>query len=183
MNGTLHVHVYKEGLLARLGHDLRLSVTRFEVALRDGRFSASFDVGSVRVDGAADGERVDPDKISDVDKRTIQASIAHDILHADQHPRVTVEGIVTSPVPGEVSAQSRITMNGRTMDEEIAVTRTPGTLRVNTVIVPSRWGVAPYRALAGALRLQDRWRVRLYLPWEPPLDELRGAEMRWVIGG
>jgi hypothetical protein len=49
-------------------------------------------------------------------------------------------------------------------------------LAVEVPLVPSRWGIAPYRALAGALKLQDRVIVRLSLPRG---DRLAGAQ-RWA---
>ncbi|MDP2313164.1 MAG: hypothetical protein Q8P41_09690 [Pseudomonadota bacterium] len=179
MTPALHVYVYREGLLARFGHDLRLTVPRFEVTLRGGRVTASFEVGSIRVDGAATGEKVDAGAISDADKVAIRGRITDEILLAAKHPLVTLEGELV-PHPQSPVVRARITMKGRTVDEEIPASRIPGILRVNTVIVPSRWGIAPYKTLAGAIRLQDRWRVQLYLPWEPPLDALPGAEKTWV---
>ncbi|MDP2307815.1 MAG: hypothetical protein Q8P18_17450 [Pseudomonadota bacterium] len=183
MTPALHVYVYKEGFLARFGHDLRVSVTRFEVTLRGDRVTASFDVGSVRVDGAATGDQVDASAISDADKLAIRGRITDEILHAAQHPTVTVEGALSWADPLGPALRARITMNGRAVDEEIPIGRIPGVLRVNTVIVPSRWGIAPYRTLAGAIRLQDRWRIQLYLGWALALDALRGAETTWVAKG
>ncbi|MES2641714.1 MAG: YceI family protein [Myxococcota bacterium] len=177
MTPALHIYVYREGLLARFGHDLRLTVPRFEVTLRGDRVTAWFDVGSVRVDGAATGEKVDPTRLSEADKTKIQAAIAGEILDVARFPKVTLEGDVTFPGP---AVRARLTMKGRTADEEIPVSRVPGLLRVNTVITPSRWGITPYKTLAGAIRLQDRWRIQLYLPWDPPLDALRGADKTWV---
>jgi hypothetical protein len=180
MTPALHIYVYREGLLARFGHDLRLTVPRFEVTLRGDRVTAWFDIASVRVDGAATGEKVDPTRLSEADKAKVHAAISGEILDATHFPKVTLEGDVTFASPQSPAVRARLTMKGRTADEEIPVSRVPGLLRVNTVITPSRWGIASYKTLAGAIRLQDRWRIQLYLPWDAPLDALRGADKTWV---
>ena len=56
---AIHVFTFKEGLLSRLAHDLRLSVTHYDIELRAGRVRARFDVASARVDGVVVSDRVD----------------------------------------------------------------------------------------------------------------------------
>lgn len=177
MRATLHVFTFKDGLLARMAHDLRLSLARFEVALEDGRVRGSFDPASARVDGVAHGERVDAAGLSDKDKRTIEDTIAKDILDAARHRRVELDGTL---LPDPWRVEGRLTIRGRTVDVELPVEIGGDGLVVDVPIVPSRWGVAPYKALAGAIRLQDRWRVRLALEGDEAV--LRGAEAHWTPG-
>lgn len=157
MPATFHVYTYKDGLLARVAHDLRLTVTRFRVELADGRVTARFEPGSARVDGVAHGERIDLAGLSDKDKRTIEATIRDEILGTGV---VRFEGAAAG---GEV--RGTLTLAGRSAPLVVPVAARPGELVVDTTLTPSRWGVAPYKALAGAMRLQDRWRVRLVLPY------------------
>jgi hypothetical protein len=178
MSPLLHVYVYREGLLARLGHDLRLVVPRFEIALAGDRVTARFDVPSVRVDGAAEGDTIKVNTLSEADKVGIRAKIQEEILHADRWPEVTLEGTLVPHAEHPVM-RARVTIMGRTEVEDLPVSRIAGVLRVNTVMTPSRWGIKPYKVLAGAIRLQDRWRIQLYLPWEGPLAGLAGAERTW----
>jgi hypothetical protein len=178
MSPLLHVYVYREGLLARLGHDLRLVVPRFEIALAGDRVTARFDVPSVRVDGAAEGDTIKVNALSEADKVGIRAKIQEEILHADRWPEVTLEGTLVPHAEHPVM-RARVTIMGRTEVEDLPVSRIAGVLRVNTVMTPSRWGIKPYKVLAGAIRLQDRWRIQLYLPWEGPLAGLAGAERTW----
>jgi len=174
----LYVYVYREGLLARLGHDLRLVVPRFEITLAGDRVTARFEVPSVRVDGAADGDSIKVNALSEADKTSIREKIRGGVLHADRWPEVRLEGSLIPHAEHPV-VRARVTIMGRTEVEDVPVSRTAGVLRVNTVMTPSRWGIKPYKALAGAIRLQDRWRVQLYLPWEGPLAGLAGAERTW----
>lgn len=172
MNPSLHVYTYKDGLLSRLAHDLRLHVARFGVALADGRVRVRVDPVSARVDGVPRGETIDPDAISIRDRRTIEATIVRDVLGGGP---LLFEGAVAAE-----SVRGRLTMNGREAALDVPVLVASGGLVVDTEIVPSRWGVAPYRALAGAIRLQDRWRVRLVLPWEG--GALREGSASWDAG-
>lgn len=175
MRATLQIFTYKDGLLARMAHDLRLSLGRFEVALEDGRVRGSFDPASARVDGVAHGDRVDAAGLSDKDKRTIEDTIAKDVLDAVRHRRVDFEGAL---VPDPWRVEGRLTMRGRAVDVELPVDVEGGEVVVDATIVPSRWGIAPYKALAGAIKLQDRWRVRLVL--EGDVDVLRATEAHWT---
>jgi hypothetical protein len=167
MSSTLHVFTYKDGLLARLAHDLRLTITRFEVDLTGTQVKARFDVTSARVDGVAHGDRVDGTALSDKDKNTIEATIPKEILG---HTPVLFDGEWSDD-----RAWGRLTILGRAVDVELPVVRAAHALVVETELTPSRWGVVPYRAMLGAIRLQDRWRVRLTLPYS-------GYETFWREG-
>src|SRR5699024_3376872 len=54
-HGTLQVFTFKEGILARAAHDLRLSLERFQVSLDQDTLSAAFETASLRVDGTMRG--------------------------------------------------------------------------------------------------------------------------------
>lgn len=178
----LHVYTFKEGLLSRLAHDLRLSVPRFEVGLSAGRVDAWFDPASARVDGVATGDRVDPDALSPRDKATIEATVRDEVLGVE---RVRFEGRVDGAPP--IGVAGRLILHphvggkpGPEMRVEMRVpVRLAGDqLHVETVIQPSAFGVRPYRAMGGALRLADRWRVVLRLPW--PGGSLAEVDHRWT---
>jgi len=54
-------------------------------------------------------------------------------------------------------------------------------LRCEIELKPSDFGIAPYRALGGALKVQDR--VRVVLTLDPPatgLDDLDALQARWT---
>lgn len=165
MAATLHVFTFKEGLLARLAHDLRLHVERFSVDSDGATVRATFHPSSVRVDGVAHGERVDATALSEKDRRSIEATVANELL----------PGVVT--LEGEVrdgAVRARLTMRGRARELDLPVRVVGNELHVEAELVPSRWGVAPYKAVGGAIRLQDRWRVRLVLPGTGMAGEWKG---------
>ncbi len=161
MVAEIQVFTFKDGLLARLAHDLRLSLRRFELRRAGETISGTFWPGSLVVDGAVSKGRVDATGLSEGDRRSIAGNIA-EVLQVGRFPEVTLTGQVTA---GRFAGT--LTLVGRTLPIEAAVT-TDGVVRAEVVLVPSRWGIAPYRALAGAIKLQDRVVVRVVVPADAP---------------
>lgn len=159
--GTIHVFTYKDGLLARLAHDLRLTLRRFEIQRDGATVQARFWPGSLQVDGAID-RRGQLETMSDGDRRKIGENIANDVLHLERHPEASFHGqIVSGAVEGE------LTLAGRSASVRVPVQAVGDRLRGEVTLVPSRWGIAPYKALAGAIKLQDRVLVVVDLPADP----------------
>jgi len=157
---TIQVFTYKDGLLARLAHDLRLSLRRFEVVRAGETITGKFWPTSLVVDGVVErGGQLDARALSEGDRRKIAGNIADEVLLLARHPEVGFVGsIVGAGVAGE------LTMVGEAMPVNVAVEAVGGRLRGQVTLVPSRWGITPYRALAGAIKLQDRVLVKIDFP-------------------
>lgn len=169
--GTIQVFTYKDGLLARLAHDLRLTLGRFEIQREGATVQARFWPGSLRVDGAIDRRgQLDPAALSDSDRRKIGENIANEVLHLDRSPEASFRGQI---VADGAAVEGELTLAGRSASVRVPVQAVGDRLRGEVTLVPSRWGIAPYRALAGAIKLQDRVLVRLDFP--------EGVD-RWVVG-
>jgi hypothetical protein len=159
---TIHVFTYKDGLLARLAHDLRFSLRRFEI-VRDGdTVRGRFWPDALHVDGSVRHGQVDLDSFSAGDAAKIRRNLADDVLHTARHPEVTFEG----ELQGD-GADGRLTMAGRTCPVRTVFKRQGDRLRAEITLTPSDWGIPPYKALAGAIKLQDRVVVALDLPADP----------------
>ena len=172
MQTRVHVYTFREGLLARLAHDLRLTVGAFELRLEQDRLHGWFDPSSFRVDGVAQGERVVPGGLSDGDKRKIEETIGREILQAARYPSIELEARVLREA-GDLTLDARLRLRGAELPLRIPLRREPGGLEADVELVPSRFGIAPYKALGGAIRLQDRVRVRVEVVAEP--DKLEAA--------
>ena len=161
---TIHVFTFKDGLLARLAHDLRLSLGRFEIQREGTALSGRFWPESLRVDGVVgkDG-RVDAEALGSGDKAKIQRNIADEILLTSRHPEITFAGTLA---PGGI-VDGRLTMVGKTAPVRAPVRVEGRRLRAEFTLVPTQWGIAPFKALAGAIKLQDRVVVVLDLPADP----------------
>jgi hypothetical protein len=175
---TIHVFTYKDGLLARLAHDLRLSLRRFEIERDGDELRARFWPDSLVVDGVVErGGAVDSTALSDGDRRKIAGNIRDSVLLLDRFPEASFRGRL---VDGGAAVEGELTLAGRAAPLRIAVQTTGGRLRAEVPLVPSRWGIAPYRALAGAIKLQDRVLVTIDLPVDPAGAAATPDQCRWI---
>ena len=159
------VFTFKDGLLARLAHDLQLTLGRFEVVRTGTAVRGSFWPASLTVDGAMGrGGVVDTQTLSAADRRKIADNIAQSVLKLEQFPEASFVGEVEA---GARAVAGTLTLAGRSAPLRVELRAQEGRLRGEVTLVPSRWGVAPYRALAGAIKLQDRVLVRVDLPEQP----------------
>jgi polyisoprenoid-binding protein YceI len=143
-NASLHVHTYREGVAAKVGHDLVIEVTRWEATVDDGAIALTADPSSLEV---REGRRgVKP--LSDKDRREIVKNIDAKILGRDQ--------IVfrSTSVDGEAVA-GELTMAGATRPVNARLETAGGRTRTTIPLVQSEWGIKPYRGLMGALKVRD----------------------------
>ncbi|MBX7078741.1 MAG: YceI family protein [Nannocystaceae bacterium] len=169
------VFTYKEGLLSRFAHDLRLKCERFELVLSGTALRGRFELGSLRVEGAMQSGRLALGVLSQSDLGKIERTMADDVLESGRFREAVLEATVVEPL-GEAAIEGRLELHGRTLPlPRTRVRREQGMLLAELELVPSRWGIAPYRALGGALKLQDRITVRVELVAAEPAAELRWA--------
>jgi len=158
----LQVFTFRDGLLARLAHDLRLSVGRFELTLERGRLQGWFDPSSLTVDGVAHGDRVDAAALSAEDKLKIQQTIARELLETSRHPRIELEGKL-GQVDGQFVLDAKLRMHGVDRTLQIPLRLTALGMTAEIEFAPSLFGIPPYKAFGGAIRLQDRVLVRVHV--------------------
>ena len=158
--GTISVLTYKDGLLSRLGHDLRLTLERFEIEIDGDRVAGRFWPDSLQIAGAVRDGQLSPGELSQKDRRDIQGNIAK-VLQTKRHPEVRFDGRVEQSAAGPSAAKrlevsGTLRMVGRQADLTIEVHRDDGKLSGQLTLTPTRWGIQPFKALLGALRIQDR---------------------------
>jgi hypothetical protein len=163
MRSEVQIFTFKEGLLARLAHDLRLSARVFEITLQQGQISGHFAADSLQVDGVAFGERVDADALSAQDKQKIRHTIQTEILDSARHPRIEVSGTLKQ-ANGRYVVAAKLRLRGVERAIEVPVALLDDKLTAQVSFAPSIFGIAPYKALAGAIRLKDLVLVRVSAP-------------------
>jgi polyisoprenoid-binding protein YceI len=148
------VLTYKDGILSPLGHDLTIAVGRFTIAVDGERVEASFDAGSLRVLSSSGGAV----PLSQRDKQSIEETIAREILKAQRHPRIEFRGTV-----GESEIRGQLTLVGKTR-EIVCRHRVEGARHTAEArLHQPDFGISPYRAMLGALRLKADLDVRVSL--------------------
>ena len=165
MRAAAFVFTFKEGLFARLAHDLRLTVQSFEITVQSGAVRAWFDASSLSVDGVAHGERVDPDGLSPEDKRKILDTIARDVLQSATHPRIELDGKLVQ-TGQQTIMDGKLRLHGVERPVRIPVDASAQQLSAEFAFSPASFGIRPYKALGGVIRLQDRVVVRVVADYD-----------------
>lgn len=158
---------FREGVLSGVGHDLLLRVTRLEVSVESSpiRVSARFDAGSLRVVAAMDeAGRPVPDELRPDDKADIEATIRDMVLRAGQHPEIRFESTSAEVRPDGWELSGRLTIAGASREVKVPVKRGGGRLVSEVRIHQPDFGIRPYRAMMGALRVRADVVVRVSLP-------------------
>ena len=142
--GSMHVHTYREGVAAKVGHDLIIEVTRWEATVGEGTIEMTADPGSLEV---REGHRgVKP--LTDKDRREIRKNIDAKVLGSS--PIV----FRSTSVDGD-AVTGDLTMAGATRPVSLRLETADGRTRATIPLVQSQWGIKPYRGLMGALKVRD----------------------------
>lgn len=156
-NGSLILRTSRQGFAAQAGHDLTIVVTRWsgEVELAGdpaaSKITVTVDTGSLSVREGIGGLK----PLSDRDKREI-AQTTRKVLRVDEHPEGRfVSASITANGAGGV-LEGTLTLLGvdRPMRMEITDLGV-GRFRATGRVVQSEYGIKPYTALLGALKLAD----------------------------
>jgi len=148
-NATLTVQTRRGGAAAKAGHDLLLLVTRWEGTLEagdDGPTAATLtaDSTSLRVQRGEGGMMA----LSEDDKANIHQTIDDEVLkRADIAFRSTsIDG---------ARVQGELTIGSTTKPIEFELEADGGSVSATIAVTQSKWGMKPYSALFGALKVHD----------------------------
>ena len=161
------VFTYKEGLLSAVAHDLQLRVERFAITVDDAawRVDARFDARSLRVVGVMRDGVAHPDALGDADKRSIEQTVAREVLHADRHPEIRFGSEAASADGDEVRVQGTLSLHGVERPLLVPVRRrADGAWTAEVRLDQPDFGIRPYRAMLGTLRVRADVVVTLVVP-------------------
>jgi hypothetical protein len=159
------------GVLSGFAHDLKLRVDAFtlEVDATTGAVAADFDPTSVRVVCAVEGDAEAPDALAAGDRGTIEATIARDVLETARYSEIRFR----APGPpraagGEAGLRidGSLLLHGARREVSVHASR-HGTCYVGEArLHQPDFGIRPYSAMLGALRVAPEVRVRIVIPIE-----------------
>jgi hypothetical protein len=162
------VFTYKAGLLSGVAHDLKLRVDQFEIVVDDQGVHARFDASSLRVVCARVAGRDDPGALSGKDRREIEATIVRDVLDAGRHPAIEFRSNSVAPTdvaPPEMQIEGILSIRGRERALNLLVRREADRAVVEATLHQPDFGIRPYTAMLGALRIKPDVAVRVSAPW------------------
>jgi polyisoprenoid-binding protein YceI len=159
------VLTFKDGLLAAVAHDLQLRVSRFTVEVADdgSAVSARFDAASLRVVAALRDGRPS-DALSARDRRSIEASIADEVLEVRRYPEIRFRSTSVAQAGERAEIAGELTLHGHTRPLALAAARRDGKWRAEVALQQPDFGITPYTALLGTLRIQPRIVIRVLVP-------------------
>lgn len=163
--GTIRIFTFKRGILSKMAHDLRIRVEGFEI--RPGEpgpdgaaVEADFVPERFVVEGPIKHGHLDESGLSPADKREIATTMRDKILASAP---VRFRGTARESADA-YSVDGTLTMAGRDGSVVFKLARQGDRLLGEVELEPSRWGIQPYKAMLGAIQLQDRVRVDFDLP-------------------
>ena len=164
------VFTQKEGLLSAIAHDLKIRVTKFSIHVDEvtHAISAHFDAASLRVVGAMNDGNDAPGTLTAANKREIEANIVRDVLHAGQYPDIRFGSTAVEENAGGYLVKGKLALHGHERQVRVRV-RQDGTHYVADVrLHQPDFGIRPYAALLGTLKVQADVLVRIVVPTRLP---------------
>lgn len=166
--GTCEVRTYKAGLLSAVGHDLALRVERWSLTLDpdDERVEGTFDGTTFAVLGVVKGERIDPDVLSVKEQGEVLDNIRKHVFKGFRPASIrfeaddvefdddTIEGEGTLEIP-----PGRHTVRFEASVED-------GQAICTVRLHQPDFGIVPFKALMGALKIQPDIEVRITVPFD-----------------
>ncbi len=159
-NGTLRIRTGRRGGAAKAGHDLLIEVTAWSATLDAGseasetRMSLSADPKSLRVLEGTGGMMT----LDDGDKDGISQTIDEEVLKgtAIEFRSTGVQG----GGDGGLQVRGELELLGRTAPVSFALESDDDRrLTATATLTQSDWGIKPYSALFGALKVADEVKV------------------------
>jgi hypothetical protein len=159
----IFVDTFREGMLAVVGHDLRIEAQRFELRAIAGDLAGKVDLSALRVLGSMVKGRLVPSAPSPSERAEIEQRIRTEILDVARNHEASLSATVQADGTS-FSITGTLALCGRTQPLGARVVRSADALETSVELVPSRYGIKPFRALGGALRIADKVIVRIRLP-------------------
>jgi polyisoprenoid-binding protein YceI len=169
-SGQLMIKTSRTGLGARAGHDLTIEVTRWQAEATVG--SADVARSSVTVEFDADSFEVRTGTggvkpLTDADRAEIRKTIREEILRTGEHPVITFRSTRVTGAPESFSIDGDLTITGETRPLTVQGQLTGDHVEGSAAVVQSRWGIRPYSAFFGALKLRDEVTVQFSIRIAP----------------
>ena len=158
-DGKLTVKVYKDGMAAKMGHDLVLEATKWSgnVTVDPENPSASsvqvtIDARSLEIIEATGGAK----PLGDKDRKDIAKNIDEKILQTSSHPDITFDSTDVSGDAPRISLKGCLTLVVKSVPVTLDLTvNDNGQVSGRFTIVQSQFGIKPFSAMMGALKVKD----------------------------
>jgi polyisoprenoid-binding protein YceI len=158
-NASLQVKTYREGMAAKVGHDLVIDVARWDatVDLTNSTIELNADARSLEVREGLRGLK----PLTDKDRSEIHKNIDDKTLKG-QPIAFRSTAVRLSEAGGPLVVDGELTMAGKTRPVTAQLdVDADGRVRGTIPLTQSDWGIKPYRGLMGALKVRDSLEIVL----------------------
>ena len=170
-SGKLSVYTFKEGFLSAIAHDLLIDVTNFTIKLNvpdAGVQSASVEAeilaNSLKIVCAMKDGQQNYDALKEKDKADIEEATFKDVLHPSKYLTINFRSTDIQEKGGTYHVKGELTLHGVTRPVEFdAKTTTGRDLKGRVTIAPKDFGIKPYKALLGTLKVKNEVNIAVDL--------------------
>jgi polyisoprenoid-binding protein YceI len=157
-NATLTVRTWRKGAAAKAGHDLVIEVSSWEGTLdpEGGTVTLRADAGSLRVIEGTGGIT----ELDDDDKAGIEKTIEEEVLQGTAIEFTSSEVELGPDGSGSVHGELELSGERHPLTFELAAGE-DGRLSATAVVRQTDWGMKPYSALFGTLKVADEVEVAM----------------------
>jgi polyisoprenoid-binding protein YceI len=157
-NGKLVVKTFRQGLAKKVGHDLIIDVGDWSATVTVGEdpsettVTANATVASLNPREGVGGVK----PLSDGDKADIRKNITQKILTS---PEITFRSSSVKTAGNSATVSGDLTIMGRSQPVDVQLSESGGRVRGNLSVVQTQFGIKPFTAMMGALKVADRVEV------------------------
>lgn len=154
-NGKMVLKVFREGMAKKAGHDLIIDVNSWKATATiaenpaESSFSASADAGSFTVREGVGGVK----PLSEGDKADIKKNITQKILTS---PEISFTSTAVQPNGDAATITGDLKIMGKTNPATVKLAAQGDKVTGNLSVVQSKWGIKPFQAMMGALKVRDQ---------------------------
>ena len=163
-NAQCYVLTYKEGLLSVVAHDLKIGVTSFEVKAEGGVVTGTFDARSLRVIAAMKDGQEAASSLSEKDRADVEQNIVKDVLDAKKHGQIQFSSTSLEKSGAGWRVRGNLTIKGNTKAVVFTATQSGDRVVAEVPINQLDYGVKPYSAMLGTLKIKPEIKVVISLP-------------------
>jgi hypothetical protein len=160
-NAALQVKTYREGVAQKVGHDLVLDVTRWaaQMSLNGATSSIMLEADSSSLEVREGVNGVKP--LSDKDKGEIKKSIDEKILRKQP---IRFRSTAMQPKDGGYSVQGELSIGSESRPVSFDLGVSGGRVTGIVPLVQRDFGIKPFTALMGALKVRDEVEIVVDAP-------------------
>ena len=168
-NAECLAFAFKEGLLSRAAHDLKLRIERFEIRVDDASraIDAWFDPSSLRLVGAYPDGGPDPEELPPGDVQKIHDHIVDDVLQTERYPEARFVSTTVEPRNSDFQVLGKLTLHGETRELRLQSREERTRWVADVRLHQPDFGIEPFRAVLGTIRIKPDVRVSISVPRSP----------------